>query len=470
MVTHKYVRRVYTRAIAESNGSVDSALYMSIVDNRLLHKVPNTTEAAVTKNTTCSDKFAREKVLSRLSTPQKWWGTDNATGLVHPDELAPDPLQPRRHIDPDALAGLTASIASVGVRDPIVVTPVSKAPWRKMNGVEAFFLIVSGHRRHMGAIDAEISEVPIRVRLFKNKEEHETEASILNKQREDLTSLEEGYEILLMRKDKWTLARIAATLGKSVPWVIGRLNLTKLDPGIQKLLDPRLKAKRRLPITVAAELGGIGEPTIEDLCKILDDESPDSVEEMGGDERRFCLQRFFLNEIQSKGMSAKRAVDFIQGRIVEIPSFSRGGAEGKKSERQQPKRRMRILESLVETLSGSQVIDWTPADFNRIFENCGEFELQEIIARAKEGKGYLDMIINRLEKVQTEKKRVGSFVDKEMVLVRYYADDGEFVQGRVTYARYVALWFSKQLEFVREGSRKPKHYPSLEEARKKAGL
>jgi ParB family chromosome partitioning protein len=73
---------------------------------------------------------------------------------VSVDALEPGRRQPRRLFDPESLAQLTASIASRGVLQPLVVRPSS---------VEGRFEIVAGERRWRAARAAGLDVVPVRV-------------------------------------------------------------------------------------------------------------------------------------------------------------------------------------------------------------------------------------------------------------------------------------------------------------------
>jgi ParB/RepB/Spo0J family partition protein len=73
-----------------------------------------------------------------------------ATYQVVPiDKLRPDPKQPRRHIDEDSIKGMSVSIKSEGVINPIEV--------------DENFIIVTGERRWRSSKLAGLKEVPIKI-------------------------------------------------------------------------------------------------------------------------------------------------------------------------------------------------------------------------------------------------------------------------------------------------------------------
>jgi ParB family transcriptional regulator, chromosome partitioning protein len=100
--------------------------------------------------------------------------------LIALADIHPNPDQPRRHFDEEALAELAASIRSRGVIQPIVVRPRGGS-----------FQIVAGERRWRAAQKASLHEVPALVREFDDAETLEI-ALIENVQRRDLNAIEEA--------------------------------------------------------------------------------------------------------------------------------------------------------------------------------------------------------------------------------------------------------------------------------------
>ena len=95
-------------------------------------------------------------------------------------DIAPDPDQPRRFFDSEALDELAASIAMRGVLQPIVVRPIGDK-----------FRIVAGERRWRAAQRAHLHQIPAIIREFDDGVTLEV-ALIENIQRADLNAIEEG--------------------------------------------------------------------------------------------------------------------------------------------------------------------------------------------------------------------------------------------------------------------------------------
>jgi ParB family transcriptional regulator, chromosome partitioning protein len=95
--------------------------------------------------------------------------------------IKPNPEQPRTRFDPEALAGLAASIEATGVVQPLLVRPLADGSYE----------LVAGERRWRAAQQAGIDKVPAVVR-DQAKAERLQAALIENMVREDLNPVEEA--------------------------------------------------------------------------------------------------------------------------------------------------------------------------------------------------------------------------------------------------------------------------------------
>jgi ParB family chromosome partitioning protein len=140
--------------------------------------------------------------------------------------LVPNPEQPRRHFDEEALAALADSIARHGLLQPLVVRPVP-------GGYE----VIAGERRLRAAIRAGLTEVPVLVRESAPGERLEL-ALIENLQRENLTPLEEAEAYRhLSEVYGMTQEEIAARVGKSRPAITNTLRLLTLPDAVKAQLE-----------------------------------------------------------------------------------------------------------------------------------------------------------------------------------------------------------------------------------------
>lgn len=344
---------------------------------------------------------------------EAWWTTQNGTGYLPPGTLAPDPKQPRRYMRQDKLAELTESVATCGVRETITITPRSMAPWAIVDPQyeHSFFLIVSGHRRCNAAILAGLKAVPVKVKIYQSEKDHRHDVSILNKDRDDLSELEEGMEIVVLRKLGWSLEQLSASFGHKTPQLYNRMNLTKLHPDIQALLDPEVVGSNRLPGTVAGHLGGVSVPSPDELLGLQDTFSKEvrvanlfreDYAHLSEDDLRFSLQKILLAVILERKLKAVRAIAFIREYTLSMPSHQ--GRAGRKAERFRPEKRRDIVMNFVESVLGSILMDWPAAEFKKAFDLAPREEIEELVKKLTDAEQFIEGLVKILSRIRDSKK------------------------------------------------------------------
>ena len=142
-------------------------------------------------------------------------------------DIRPNPHNPRRAFDDEALAELAESIKAHGILQPLVLTP----------GPDNTYLIVAGERRFRAAKLAGLTFVPAVVRELSHKEQLEI-MLCENLQRADLDPIEEARGIRqLLGECDMTQAELAQRIGKSQPWVANRLRLLRLPESVLKQVE-----------------------------------------------------------------------------------------------------------------------------------------------------------------------------------------------------------------------------------------
>lgn len=145
--------------------------------------------------------------------------------------IRPNPYQPRRVFDQDALKELAKSIEKSGVFQPIMVRQPDKSIER--------YEIIAGERRFRASKLAHKDTIPAIVRYFDDEQMMEV-AVLENLQREDLTPLEEAQAYqTLMDKLSLTQAQVATRLGKSRPYIANYLRLLGLPQSVKDLLQSK---------------------------------------------------------------------------------------------------------------------------------------------------------------------------------------------------------------------------------------
>ncbi|MEM6636855.1 MAG: ParB/RepB/Spo0J family partition protein [Pseudomonadota bacterium] len=145
------------------------------------------------------------------------------------EDVSPNPDQPRRHFDEEALKELAQSISEKGIIQPLIVRTAPE-------GTGARYQIVAGERRWRAAQLARQHEIPVLLRDISDSEVMEL-AIIENIQRADLNPIEEaeGYRALMERHSR-TQDEMAQALGKSRSHVANTLRLVQLPESVQRLV------------------------------------------------------------------------------------------------------------------------------------------------------------------------------------------------------------------------------------------
>lgn len=144
--------------------------------------------------------------------------------------VRPNRFQPRQAFDEDGLASLAASIAEVGVLQPILVRPIGD------EGGAPIYELIAGERRLRAAKRVGLSVVPAIVRDVSDLASME-QAVVENLHRKDLNPLEEAAAYQQLLEDfGLTHDRLAKRVGKSRTTVTNLLRLLQLPPLVQRLV------------------------------------------------------------------------------------------------------------------------------------------------------------------------------------------------------------------------------------------
>ncbi len=146
--------------------------------------------------------------------------------MVPIDEIDPNPEQPRKDFDEESLTSLAASIASIGLLQPIVVRRAGDR-----------FVLVAGERRLRASKIAGMDTIPVVLRQQSDDQTNLMEALVENLQRSDLSVLEEAAAYRqLMEEYGMQHEEVASEVGKSRSAVTNTVRLLGLPGPIQALL------------------------------------------------------------------------------------------------------------------------------------------------------------------------------------------------------------------------------------------
>ena len=203
-----------------------------------------------------------------------------AISLIHPN-----PNQPRKSVNREALQELAESIRTQGLLQPIVVRPQSEG-----------FMIIAGHRRYEACKIIGMGRIPCLVRE-EDEDKVLEQALVENIQREDINPVEEaqGYRAL-MGEHSYSIRDLASRVHKSVGYIHGRLELLKHEDLAQSVHE-----------------GQIGIFEARELAKVADEETRRDLTEKvaSGELGREGLKQ----EIKGRSSSAQQISPFSLGQF-----------------------------------------------------------------------------------------------------------------------------------------------------------
>lgn len=145
---------------------------------------------------------------------------------VRLEDIVPNPNQPRREFDEEALVELTASIATLGLLQPLLVRP--SEPGR--------YELIAGERRLRAARAAGLTHVPVMVVATDERGSLER-AVVENIHRADLNPIEEAAAYRQLLDDGGlTQEQLAGRLGRSRAAITNSLRLLELPVEVHDLV------------------------------------------------------------------------------------------------------------------------------------------------------------------------------------------------------------------------------------------
>lgn len=158
-------------------------------------------------------------------------GTAEVLRTIPIGSIKPNPRQPRRQFDENALVALAGSIGERGVLQPVLVRPIPGGGWE----------LIAGERRWRAATAAGLTEIPAVIREDDDAVALEV-ALIENMAREDLNPVEEARACsALVDELGLTKEEVGRRVGRSRAAVSNLIRLLDLpDTALEMLEDGRL--------------------------------------------------------------------------------------------------------------------------------------------------------------------------------------------------------------------------------------
>jgi ParB family transcriptional regulator, chromosome partitioning protein len=190
------------------------------------------------------------------------------------DAITPNPRQPRRSFDEEAIDELAASITEVGLLQPVVVRNLGDGKYE----------LVMGERRWRASARAGLEAIPAIVRETPDTDMLR-DALLENLHRQQLDPLEEAAAYQQLLDDFGaTHEQLAQKIGRSRPHITNTLRLLNLPPAVQKRVAAGVisagharallslddtQAQERLAQRIVAE--GLSVRAVEEIVALGDD-------------------------------------------------------------------------------------------------------------------------------------------------------------------------------------------------------
>jgi len=152
---------------------------------------------------------------------------------IETEKIKPNPYQPRKEFDEDALQSLSDSIKKYGMIQPIIVNKIEK---KNEKGISCEYQIVAGERRWRASKILGLKQIPAIIKEQTNKERLEV-ALIENVQRKNLNPIDKAEAFDQLKKEFGLLDKeIAKISGLSREVVTNSLRILTLPEEVKNAL------------------------------------------------------------------------------------------------------------------------------------------------------------------------------------------------------------------------------------------
>ena len=195
--------------------------------------------------------------VETLKTDNLQKATDVQVLHIPLSKIVPNPYQPRKEFESEALSELADSIRQYGVLQPLLVAP----------GKGDTYILIAGERRLRASTMAGLGTVPVIVSEYTTQQIAEI-ALIENLQRKDLHYLEEaeGYE-RLVNTFHLTQESMAIRVGKKQSTIANKLRLLRLPSSVRKKLHDSDLTERHARVLLKLENEDLQKAVLQKVLK-----------------------------------------------------------------------------------------------------------------------------------------------------------------------------------------------------------
>ena len=161
---------------------------------------------------------------------------NNSVFWIETERVLPNPYQPRKEFNEEALKDLADSIRQYGILQPLVVSrrEIDSAD----GGFSTQYELIAGERRLRASKIAGLRQIPVIIRIGDDNQTKLELAIIENLQREDLNPIDRAKAFSQLANEfAFKHADIAKKMGKSREYVSNSMRLLALPQEIQDALS-----------------------------------------------------------------------------------------------------------------------------------------------------------------------------------------------------------------------------------------
>lgn len=159
----------------------------------------------------------------------------NAIFWVDVEKIVPNPYQPRREFDEQALKELSESIKQYGILQPLTVSRIEN--WNEDGSLNVTYELIAGERRLRASKLGGLTQVPVIIRVGDDSKAKLELAILENLQREDLNPVDRAKAFAQLSSEfSLKHGEIGQKMGKSREYVSNTLRLLMLPEDVLNAL------------------------------------------------------------------------------------------------------------------------------------------------------------------------------------------------------------------------------------------
>lgn len=159
----------------------------------------------------------------------------NAIFWVDVEKIVPNPYQPRREFDEQALRELSESIKQYGILQPLTVSRIEN--WNEDGSLNVTYELIAGERRLRASKLGGLTQVPVIIRVGDDSKAKLELAILENLQREDLNPVDRAKAFAQLSSEfSLKHGEIGQKMGKSREYVSNTLRLLMLPEDVLNAL------------------------------------------------------------------------------------------------------------------------------------------------------------------------------------------------------------------------------------------